>query len=97
MEPVHSAESSKKSSSTEQSRICWTDGEVKLLIAIYGEEYLKRDRGRSLETMWDRIAARLVAESKEVNDFICDKSPKNCRDEINNLNTKYKMVKDRAS
>ena len=66
-----------------------------LLNAIYGEEYPKRDRGKSLETMWERIAARLVAGSKEINDFISDKSAKNCRDKINNLNKIYKTVKDK--
>ncbi|KAJ7394581.1 hypothetical protein OS493_000399 [Desmophyllum pertusum] len=75
----------------EQSRNRWTDGEVKLLIAIYGEEYQNRDKGRSLGPMWDRIANRLVAESKEINDFNCDKSAKNCRDKINNLNKSIRM------
>ncbi|KAL9978717.1 hypothetical protein ACROYT_G016270 [Oculina patagonica] len=81
---------------SEQSRNRWTDGEVKLLIAIYGEEFKNREKGRSLEPMWDKIAARLVAESKEFNNFICDKSAKNCRDKINNLNKKYKAVKDKS-
>lgn len=76
MDPAYSTESAKKSTSTELSCIRWSDGEVTLLIAIYGEEYPKRDRGKSLETMWERIAARLVAKSKEINDFICDKSAK---------------------
>ena len=67
-----------------------------LLNAIYGKEYPKRDRGKSLEKMWERIAARLVAGSKEINDFISDKSAKNCRDKINNLNKIYKTVKDKS-
>lgn len=96
VDPAYSAESAKKSTLTEQSRIRWSDGEVTLLIAIYGEEYPRRERGKSLETMWERIAARLVAESKEINDFISDKSAKNCRDKINNLNKKYKTVKDKS-
>ena len=96
VDPAYSAESAKKPTSTEQSRIRRSDGEVTLLIAIYGEEYPKRDKGKSLETMWERIAARLVAESKEINDFISDKSAKNCRDKINNLNKIYKTVKDKS-
>ena len=91
------ADSSKlpKSSGAEQSRNRWTDGEVKLLIAIYGEEWQARDSRRSLEPMWERIAERLVAECKEM-DITCDKSAKNCRDKINNLNKKYKAVKDKS-
>jgi len=96
VEPARSGESSKKSSSSEQPRLRWTEGEVKLLIAIYREEYPKRDKGKSLEAMWDRIAARLVADSKEINDFVCKKSAKNCRDKINNLSKKYKTVKDKS-
>ena len=46
--------------------------------------------------MWDRMAERLVADSKEIDDFVCDKSAKNCRDKINNLSKKYKTVKDKS-
>ena len=35
------------------------------------------------------------AESKEINDFISDKSAKNCHDKINNLDKKYKTVMDK--
>lgn len=45
--------------------------------------------------MWERIAERLVAECKEM-DITCDKSAKKCRDKINNLNKKYKAVKDKS-
>ena len=71
------ADSSKlaKSSRAEQSRNRWTEGEVKLLIVIYGEEWQNRDSRRSLEPMWERIAERLVAECKEM-DIACDKSAK---------------------
>ena len=91
------ADSSKlaKSSGAEQSRNRWTEAEVKLLIAIYGEEWQNRDSRRSLEPMWDRIAERLVAECKEMN-ITCDKSVKKCCDKINNLNKKYKAVKDKS-
>ena len=91
------ADSSKmgKSSSVEQSRNRWSEGEVKLLIAIYGEEWQNRDSRRSLEPMWERIAERLVAECKEM-DITCDKSAKKCRDKMNNLNEKYKSVKDKS-
>jgi len=68
---------------------------VKLLIVIYGEEWQNRDSRRSLEPMWERIAERLVAECKEM-DIACDKSAKKCRDKINNLNKKYKAVKDKS-
>ena len=44
--------------------------------------------------MWERIAERLVAECKEM-DITCDKSAKKCCDKINNLNKKYKAVKDK--
>ena len=49
------ADSSKlaKSSGAEHSRNRWTEGEVKLLIAIYGEEWQNRDSRRSLEPMWE--------------------------------------------
>lgn len=57
VEPARSGESSKKSRSSEQPWLCRTEGEVKLLIAIYREEYPKQDKGKSLEAMWDRIAA----------------------------------------
>ncbi|KAL9961601.1 hypothetical protein ACROYT_G030572 [Oculina patagonica] len=60
----------KSSQKSESTRNRWTKGEVKLLISIYGEEYGKRDKGRSLELMWERIVARLVTESKELNDHI---------------------------
>ena len=76
-----------KSSGAEQSRNCWTEGEVKLLIAIYGEEWQNRDSRRSLEPMWERIAERLVSECKEI-DITCETSAKNCRDKMNNLNKK---------
>ena len=84
-----------KSSAEEQSRNPWTKGEVKLLITIYGQEWQNRDSRRSLEPMWERIAERLVTECKEM-DITCDKSAKNCRDKINNLNKKYKAVKDKS-
>ena len=54
------------------------------------------ETGRSLEIMGEGIAARLAAESKEINDPICDTSAKNCHDKINNLDKKYKTVKDRS-
>ena len=65
-----------KSSGVEQSCNRWTEGEVKLLIAIYGEEWQNRDSTRSLEPMWERIAERLVSECKDM-DITCDKSAKN--------------------
>ena len=40
--------------------------------------------------MWERIVERLVTECKEM-DITCDKSAK-----INNLNKKYKAVKDKS-
>lgn len=67
-----------------------------LFIVIYGEEYFKWDRGKSLEMLWERIVVWFVVESKEINDFICDKLVKNCCDKINNLNKKYKIVKDKS-
>ena len=42
------------------------------------------------------MAERLVADSKEIDDFVCDKSAKNCCDKINNLSKKYKTVKDKS-
>lgn len=45
--------------------------------------------------MWGRIAERLVADCKEM-DITCNKSAKQCRDKINNLNKKYKAVKDKS-
>ena len=94
---VQTADSSRlaKSSGAEPSRNRWTEGEVKLLIAIYGEEWQNRNSRRSLEPMWERIAERLVSECKEM-DIPCEKSAKNCRDKMNNLNKKYKAVKDKS-
>lgn len=60
MESAHSTESSRKLSSTRQSHVCWTDGEVKILIAIYSRVPQTR------QAMKDRIAAALVAESKQI-------------------------------
>ena len=71
VEPACSGESSKNSRSSEQPRLHWTEGEVKRLIAIYSKEYPKQDKGKSLEAMWDRIAGRLLADSKEINDSVC--------------------------
>lgn len=42
------------------------------------------------------MAERLVADSEEIDDFVCDKSAKNWRDKINNLSKKYKTVKDKS-
>ena len=85
-----------KLKSAEQSRNRWVEGEVKLLISIYGEEYKNRDKGRNLDSMWEKIEARLAEESKEVLNIHCQKSAKNCRDKINNLSKKYKNVKDKS-
>ncbi|CAH3179164.1 unnamed protein product [Porites lobata] len=85
-----------KPKSAEQSRNRWVEGEVKLLISIYGEEYKNRDKGRNLDSMWEKIEARLAEESKEVLNIHCQKSAKNCRDKINNLSKKYKNVKDKS-
>ena len=45
VEPIHFGESSKKSSRSEQSRIRWTVGEVKLLIAVPQTRQEKKSRG----------------------------------------------------
>ena len=39
---------------------------MKLLISIYGEEYKNRDKEKNLDSMCEKIEARLVEESKEV-------------------------------
>ena len=41
-----------------------------------------------------RIAERVNSESVEINAFSGEKTAKNCRDKMNNLNKKYKTVKD---
>ena len=69
---------------------------MKLLISIYGEEYKNRHKGRNLDSMWEKIEARLAEESKEVLNIHCEKSAKSCRDKINNLSKKYKNVKDKS-
>ena len=46
--------------------------------------------------MWDRIAERVNSESVEINAFSGEKTAKNCRDKMNNLNKKYKTVKDKS-
>ena len=85
-----------KLKSAGQSHNRWVEGEVKLLISIYGEEYKNRDKGRNLDSMWEKIEARLAEESKEVLNIHCEKSAKSCRDKINNLSKKYKNVKDKS-
>ena len=50
----------------EKSHNRWSEGEVKLLFTIYGEEWQNRDSRRSVEPMWKRIAERLVTECKEM-------------------------------
>ena len=69
---------------------------MKLLISTYGEECKNRDKGRNLDSMWEKIEARLAEESKEVPNIHCEKSAKSCRDKINNLSKKYKNVKDKS-
>ena len=63
MEKAHSPVKSRKKS--EQTTNHWSEVELKLLISICGVEYGKREKGRRLEAMWERIAARLVKESQE--------------------------------
>ena len=55
-----------KPKSAEQSRNRWVEGEVKLLISVYGEEYKNRDKEKNLDSICEKIEARLVEESKEV-------------------------------
>ena len=43
-----------------------------------------------------RIAERVNSESVEINAFSGEKTAKNCRDKMNNLNKKYKTVKDKS-
>ena len=69
---------------------------MKRLISTYGEEYKNRDKERNLDSMWEKIEARLGEESKEVLNIHCEKSTKSCRDKINNLSKKYKNVKDKS-
>ena len=85
-----------KPKSAEQSRSRWVEGEVKLLISIYGEEHKNRDKGRNLDSTWEEIEARLAEESKEVLNIYCEKSAKSCRDKINNLKKKYKNVREKS-
>ena len=85
-----------KPKSAEQSHNRWVEGEVKRLISTYGEEYKNRDKERNLDSMWEKIEARLAEESKEVLNIHCEKSTKSCRDKINNLSKKYKNVKDKS-
>ena len=54
-----------KPKSAGQSHNRWVEGEVKLLISIYGEEYKNRHKGRNLDSMWEKIEARLAEESKD--------------------------------
>ena len=46
--------------------------------------------------MWDRIAERVNSESVEINAFSGEKTAKKCHDKMNNLNKKYKTVKDKS-
>ena len=49
-----------KPKSAKQSRNRWVEGEVKLLISVYGEEYKNRDKEKNLDSMCEKIEARLV-------------------------------------
>ena len=46
--------------------------------------------------MWAKIADRVNEDSKEIDEFLSEKGAKHCRDKINNLNKKYKKVKDQS-
>ena len=88
--------SSRQVSTKQGNRTCWSDGEVKILITVYSQEYEQRHQGKSLDAMWDRIAERVNSESVEINAFSGEKTAKNCHDKMNNLNKKYKTVKDKS-
>ena len=89
--------SRKTTTSTHQSRRTrWSGGEVKILIKVYRQEYERKDRGRSQDVMWEKIAERVNSESTEMNSFAGKKDAKQCRDKITNLNKKYKNVKDKS-
>ena len=55
--------SSRQASTKQGNRTRWSDGEVKILITVYSQEYEQRHRGKSLDAMWDRIAERVNSES----------------------------------
>ena len=63
---------------------------------VYRQEYKSKKKGKSLEAMWGKIAEQLNRDRKEINSFLGEKSPKHCRDNINNLNKKYKKGKDES-
>ena len=75
--------SRKTTTSTHQSRRTrWSEGEVKILITVYRQEYERKDRGRSQDAMWEKIAERVNSESTEMNSFAGKKDAKQCRDKI---------------
>ena len=89
--------SRKTTTYTHQSkRTRWSEGEVKILITVYRQEYERKDRGRSQDVMWEKIAERVNSESTEINSFAGKKDAKQCREKITNLNKKYKNVKDKS-
>ena len=60
--------SRKTTTSTQQSkRTRWSEGEVKILITVYRQEYERKDCGRSQDVMWEKIAERVNSESTEMN------------------------------
>ena len=68
--------SSSQASTKQGNRTRWSDGEVKILITVYSQEYEQRNRGKSLDAMWDRTAERVNSESAEINSFFERKQQK---------------------
>ena len=68
--------SSSQASTKQGNRTRWSDGEVKILITVYSQEYEQRNRGKSLDAMWDRTAERVNSESAEINAFFERKQQK---------------------
>ena len=68
--------SSRQASTKQGNGTCWSDGEVKILITVYSQEYEQRNRGKSLDSMWDRTAERVNSESAEINAFLRENSKK---------------------
>ena len=66
--------SSRQASTKQGNRTRWSDGEVKILITVYSQEYEQRHRGKNLDVMWARIAERVNSES--ANAFSGEKTAK---------------------
>lgn len=69
-------------STKEGRRLKWYEGEVKILIKVYDQEYQQKAKGKSLDSMWEKVARRVNTESKEIDASTGEKSGKQCKNKV---------------